>query len=97
MVVLSLFVVWCFSFCFVSFFFFSTRTSRLAPMASTLLGGLEHAMFKFLVVAARLLLVFYVCLNLDDLTKQRRKIFGGVSEVGRMISPLFFVGCASLS
>ena len=57
-VVFSLFVVWCFSFCCVSFFFFLTRTSRLAPMARTLLGGLEHAMFNFFIVAARLFLVF---------------------------------------
>ena len=64
-------------------FFFLTRTSRLAPMARTLLGGLEHAMFKFFVVAGRLFLVFCVCLNFDDLAKQRRKIFGGVSEVGK--------------
>ena len=35
-----------------------TRTSRLAPMARTLLGGLEHAMFIFFVSAARLPLVF---------------------------------------
>ena len=54
-------------FCF-SFFSF-TRTSRLAPMARTLLGGLEHAMFKFFVVAARLFLVFCVCPNFDDLAK----------------------------
>ena len=39
-------------------FFFLTRTSRLAPVARTLLGGLEHAMFNFFVVAARLFLVF---------------------------------------
>ena len=60
MVVFSLFVVWCFSFCCVSFsfFFFSTRISRLAPTARTLLGGLEHALFIFFVVAARLFLVF---------------------------------------
>ena len=43
---------------FPSFFLFLTRTSRLAPMARTLRGGLEHAMFNFLVVAARLFLVF---------------------------------------
>ena len=43
---------------FPSVFFFLTRTSRLAPMAGTLLGGLEHAMFIFFVVAARLFLVF---------------------------------------
>ena len=62
MVVFSLFVVWCFSFCCVSFsfffVFFSTRTSRLAPTARTLLDGLEHALFIFFVVAARLFLVF---------------------------------------
>ena len=51
-------------------FFFLTRTSRLAPMARTLLGGLEHAMFKFFVVAACLFLVFFVCLTFDDLAKQ---------------------------
>ena len=45
-------------------------------MARTLLGGLEHAIFKFFIVAARLFLVFCVCLNFDDLAKQRRKIFG---------------------
>ena len=91
MVVLSLFVVWCFSFCFVSFFFFfCTRTSRLGPMARTLLGGLEHAIFKFFVVAARLFLVFCVCLNFDDLAKQRRKIFGGVSEVGKNDFSVYF-------
>ena len=60
MAVLSLFVVWCFSPCCVSFFFFFflTRTSWLAPMARTLVGGLEHAMFNFFVVAARLFSVF---------------------------------------
>ena len=35
-----------------------TRTSRLVPMARTLPGGLEHAMFIFFVSAARLLLMF---------------------------------------
>ena len=43
-----LFVVWCFSFCCVSFslfFFFLTRTCRLAPMARTLLGGSALALF----------------------------------------------------
>ena len=40
-------------------------------------------MFKFFVVAARLFLVFCVCPNFDDLAKQRRKIFWGVSEVGK--------------
>ena len=63
-------------FCFLLFFFL-TRTSRLAPMARTLLGGLEHALFIFFVVAARLFLVFCLCLNFDDLAKQWRKILGG--------------------
>ena len=83
--VLSLFLVLCLSFCFVSpfLFFFLTRTSRLAPMAHTLLGGLGHATFQFFVVAARLLLAFCVCPKLYDLAKQRRKVFWGVSEVGK--------------
>ena len=89
MVVLSLFVVWCISFCFV-FFFFVTRTSRLAPMARTLLGGLGHAMFNFFVVAARLFLVFCVCLHFDDLAKQWRKILGGVSEVVKNDFSVYF-------
>ena len=38
-------------------------------------------MFKFFVVAARLFLVFCVCLNFDDLGKQWRKMFRRVSEV----------------
>ena len=59
--VLSLFLVLCLSFSFVSPPFFLTRTSRLAPMARTLLGGLGHATLKFFVVAARLFLAFCVC------------------------------------
>ena len=39
-------------------------------------------MFKFFVIAVRLLLVFCVCPSFDELAKQRRKIFWGVSEVG---------------
>ena len=46
-------------------------------------------MFKFLVVAARLFLVFCVCLNFDNLAKLRRKIFGRVSEVGENDSPVY--------
>ena len=44
--------------CFLLFFFCLTRTSLLAPTARTLLGGLEHALLNFFVVAARLFLVF---------------------------------------
>ena len=47
-------------------------------------------MFKFFVVAARLFLVFCVCLNFDDLAKQWRKIFGGVSEVGKKAFSIYF-------
>ena len=136
-VVFPLFVVWCFSFCCVSYFFLSvflTRTSRLAPMARTVLGGLEHAMSNFFVVAARLFLVFasihllccpsahkslaprrrtllgvlghatlnFVavatllffifceCPKFCNLAKQRRKIFVGVSEVGKIDFALYF-------
>ena len=53
-------------------FFFLTRTSRLAPMARTLLGGLGHATFKFFVVAARLFLAFCVFPKFYNLAKQRR-------------------------
>ena len=83
-------LVWCLSFCFVSLFFFLTPTSRLAPMARTLLGSLKHAMFKFFVVAARMFLVFCVCPNFDDLAKQRGNIFSGVSEVGKHDFPVYF-------
>ena len=116
-----------------SSFFFLTRTSRLAPMARTLLGGLEHAIFNFFVVTARLFLVFASihllccwsaqkslaprtrtllsvlgqatliivavatllffffceCPKLCDLAKQRRKIFEGVSEVGKIDFALY--------
>ena len=116
------------------FFFFLTRTSRLAPMAPTLLGGLEHEMFNFFVVAARLFLVFasihllccwsahkslaprtrtllavlgqatliFVavaallffffceCPKFCDLAKQRREIFVGVSDVGKIDFALYF-------
>ena len=117
---------------FPSFFFF-TRTSRLVPTARTLLGGLEHAMFIFFAVAARLFLVFasihllccwsahkslaprtrtwlgalgqamlfFVtvgtllffffceCPKFCNLAKQRRKIFLGVSEVGKIDFALY--------
>ena len=116
------------------FVFFSlTRTSRLAHTARTLLGGLEHALFIFFVVAACLSLVFasilllccwsahkslaprtrtlpgvlgHATLNFvavatllffffcpcpksSDLSKQRRKIFVGVSEVEKIDFALY--------
>ena len=82
-------------FCFPLFFL--TRTSRLAPMARSLLGGLGHAMFNFFVVAARLFLVFCVCPNFDDLAKQRRKFLGGFRRSEKTISLFIFDGCASFS
>ena len=55
-------------------------------------------MVKFSVFAACLFSVFCVCPNFDDLAKQRRKFFWGVSEVEKKTISLFiFVGCASLS
>ena len=47
-------------------------------------------MFKFFVIAARLFLVFCVCPNFDDPAKQRRKIFWGVSEVGKNDFSVYF-------
>ena len=47
-------------------------------------------MFKFFGVTARLFLVFCVCPNFDDLAKQRRKIFWGVSEVGKNVFSVYF-------
>ena len=52
-------------------------------MAHSLLGVLEHATLKFFVVRTRLFLAFCVCPKPCDLAKQRRKIFSGVSEVGK--------------
>ena len=54
-------------------------------------------MFKFFVVAARLFLMFCVCPNFGDLAKQRRKVFRGVSGVGKNDFSFFFVRCASFS
>ena len=76
-------------FCF-PLFFISTRTSRLAPMERTLLGGLEHATFKFFVVVGCFFLAFCVCPKFYDLTKQRRKVFWGVSEVGKNDFSVYF-------
>ena len=88
--VLSLFLGLCLSFCFVSLFFFLTRTSRLAPKARTLLGGFGYATFKFFVVAGRLFLAFCVCPKFYDLAKQRRKNFWEVSEVGKNDFSVYF-------
>ena len=54
-------------------------------------------MFKFFVVAARLFLVFCVCPNYGDLTKQQRKTFWGVSEVGKNDFSVSFSSAVRLS
>ena len=77
-----------FLFCFPPFFL--TRTSRLAPMARTLLGDLGHATLKFFVAVARLFLAFCVCPKFCDLAKQQRNIFWGVSEVGKKDLTVYF-------
>ena len=55
----------------------------LAPRARTLLDGLGQATLSFFAVAALLFVFFGECPKFCDLAKQRRKIVGGVSEVGK--------------
>ena len=55
----------------------------LAPRARTLLGGLGQATLSFFTVATLLFVFFCECPKFWDLAKQRRKIFAGVSEVGK--------------
>ena len=62
----------------------------LAPRARTLLGGLGQAMLSFYAVATLLFFCFCGCPKFCDLAKQRRKTFGGVSEVGKNDFSLFF-------
>ena len=62
----------------------------LAPTARTLLGGLGQATLSFFAVASLLFVVFCECPKFFDLAKQRRKIFGGVSEVGKDDFSLYF-------
>ena len=54
----------------------------LAPRARTLLGGLGQATLSFFAVATLSFVFFGECPKFCDLAKQRRKIVGGVSEVG---------------
>ena len=62
----------------------------LAPRTRTLLGVLGQATLNFVSVAT--LLFFYFCEwgKFCDLAKQRRKIFGGVSEGGKIDFARFF-------
>ena len=62
----------------------------LAPRARTLLGGLWHATLSFFAVATLLFVCFWECPKFCDLAKQRRKILGGVSEVGKDDFLLYF-------
>ena len=62
----------------------------LAPRARTLLGGLGHATLSFFAVATLLFVFFCESPKFCDLAKQRCKIRGGVSEVGRDDFLLYF-------
>ena len=67
----------------------------LAPRARTLLGGLGQATLSSFAVATLLFVFFGGCPKFCDLAKQRRKIVGGVSEVGKDdgFSLYFFTRC----
>ena len=62
----------------------------LAPRARTLLGGLGQAKLSSFAVATLLFVSFGECPKFCDLAKQRRKIVGGVSEVGKNNFSLYF-------
>ena len=63
----------------------------LAPRARTLLGGLGQATLSSFAVATLLFVLFGECPKFCDLAKQRRKIVGGVSEVGKDDFSLYFL------
>ena len=62
----------------------------LAPRARTLLGVFGHATLNFVAVATLLFCFFCECPKFFDLAKQRRKMFLGVSEVGKIDFALYF-------
>ena len=62
----------------------------LAPRARTLLGVLGHATLNFVAVATLLFCFFCECPKFFDLAKQQRKMFLGVSEVGKIDFALSF-------
>ena len=62
----------------------------LAPRARTLLGGLGQATLSFFAVATLCFVFFGECPKFCHLAKQRRKIVGGVSEVGKDYFLLYF-------
>ena len=55
-----------------------------------MLGVLGQATLNFVSVATMLFFLFCECPKFCDLAKQRRKIFGGVSEVGKIDFALYF-------
>ena len=61
----------------------------LAPRARTLLGGLGQATLSSFAVATLLFVRFGECPKFCNLAKQRRKIVGGVSEVGKIDFSLY--------
>ena len=63
----------------------------LAPRARTLLGGLGQTTLSFFAVATLLFVFFGECPKFCDLAKQRRKIVGGVSEVGKDDFSIYFL------
>ena len=62
----------------------------LAPRSRTLLGVLGHETLNFVAVATLLSCFFCECPKFFDLAKQRRKMFLGVSEVGKIDFALYF-------
>ena len=74
---------------FVCALFWAAHKS-LAPRARTLLGGLGQATLSFFAVATLLFFCFCECPKFCNLAKQRRKTFGGVSEVGKDDFSLYF-------
>ena len=62
----------------------------LAPRARTLLGCLGQATLSSFAVATLLFVLVGECPKFCDLAKQRRKIVGGVSEVGKDDFSLYF-------
>ena len=70
--------------------FFWGAHKSLAPRARTLLGGLGQSTLSSFAVATLLFVFFGECPKFCDLAKQRRKIVGGVSEVGKDDFSLYF-------
>ena len=70
---------------------FQRAHKSLAPRARTLLGGMVQATLSFFAVATLLFFFFCKCPKVCDLAKQRRKMFGGVPEVGKEDFSLYFI------